>query len=80
MQNFSQKYSTLWQLELVKVSNLLDKIPSFSKTIELCLNFCVGFCISELVLSNYKKKPVHKAQLYIKVIFNYNQIIDEVSH
>ena len=27
----------------------------FSKTIELCLNFCMDFCITQLVLSNYNK-------------------------
>ena len=25
-----------------------------SKTIESCLNFCLGFCITELLLLNYK--------------------------
>ena len=24
--------------------------------------------------------PVHKTQLYIKIIFNYNQTIDKISH
>ena len=42
----------------------LDKIPGFSKTIEPCLNFCVGFCVT------YKyyqiiKKSVHVSQFYI---------------
>ena len=36
---------------------------AFSKTIKLCLNFCMEFCINQLVLSNYKK-PVHKSQFY----------------
>ena len=26
-----------------------------SKTIESCLNFCLGFCITELLLLNYEK-------------------------
>ena len=29
-----------------KFSVFADKIPGFSKTIELCLNFCVGFCLN----------------------------------
>ena len=29
VQNFSKKYETLWQLELVKVFNFSDKIPGF---------------------------------------------------
>ena len=37
-----QQNLTLWQLEL----NFLDKIPGFSKTVEPCLNSCVGFCIT----------------------------------
>ena len=32
-----------------------DKIPGFSKTMELCFNFWMVFCITELVLSNYIK-------------------------
>ena len=29
-----------------KVFNFSDKITDFSKTIDLCLNFCMGFCIT----------------------------------
>ena len=32
-----------------------DKIPCFSEAIELCLKFCMGFCIASLVLSNDMK-------------------------
>ena len=32
-----------------------DKWSGFSEIIELCLNLGVGFCITWLVLSNYKK-------------------------
>ena len=35
--------------------NFPEKTTGFSKTIELCLNFCMVFCIPELVLANYKK-------------------------
>ena len=42
-------------MELVKVFKFSDKRPGFSETIELSLNFCVGFCITYLVLSNYNK-------------------------
>ena len=31
------------------------RIPGFSKTIEPYLNFCLGYCITELVLLNHKK-------------------------
>ena len=55
MQSFSENYSTLWQLELVKVFKFSGKILGFSKTIELCLYFCMRFCITELILSNYNK-------------------------
>ena len=34
------------ELELVKVFKFSDKIPGFSKIIELCLNFSMGFCIT----------------------------------
>ena len=33
-------------VEHVKAFNFSDKPPDFSKTIELCLKFCVGFCIT----------------------------------
>ena len=52
---FQQKASTRWYLELVKVFNFSDKIPGFSKTIDLYLNSSMGFCITSLVLSNYDK-------------------------
>ena len=42
-------------MKFIKVFNFSDKIPSFSKTIELCLTFCMGFCITLLVLPNYKE-------------------------
>ena len=32
-----------------------DKRPSFSETLGLSLNFCMGFCTIYLELSNYKK-------------------------
>ena len=37
------------------------KSPGFSEIIELCFNSGIGFCITWLVLSNYKK-TVHKSQ------------------
>ena len=43
VQNFSKKYSTLRQLELF---NFLEKIPSFSKTTELYLSFCMSLYIT----------------------------------
>ena len=51
-------------MELVEVFKFSEKIPGFSKRIELCLNFCLGFCITELVLSNYNKISPKK-QFYI---------------
>ena len=30
----------------VKIFNFSEKIPDFSKTIELCLKFCMGFGIT----------------------------------
>ena len=35
--------------------NFSDKTPCFLKTLELCLNFCMGFWINLLVLLNYEK-------------------------
>ena len=55
VQSFSKKYSTLSLLELVKVLNFSDKILGFSETIEICTYFCMRFCITYLVLSNYNK-------------------------
>ena len=43
VQNFSKKYQTLWQLELVKVFNFSEKQPGFSKIIEICLNLGIEF-------------------------------------
>ena len=68
VQNFNKNYQSRWQLELVKIFNFSDKIPGFSKTMKLCLNFHTVFCITLLVLPNYKKKKkksVHKPQFYI---------------
>ena len=50
-----KNYWTVGYLELVKVFKFSDKIPGFPKTIELCLNFCMGFCITYLVRSNYRE-------------------------
>ena len=61
-------------LELFKVFNFLDKIPGFSKTLKLCLNFCIGFWITYLVLPNYKKISVHKTLLYINHANHLNDI------
>ena len=33
--------------------------PGFSEIIKLCLNFGIEFCITWLVLPNYKKKSLH---------------------
>ena len=42
-------------MELVKVFSFPGKKLGFSKTIELCLNFYMGFRIIKLVLSNHNK-------------------------
>ena len=39
VQSFNENRWSLWQLELVKGFNFLDKIPGFLKIIELCLMF-----------------------------------------
>ena len=41
-----------------------DNIPGFPKTIELCPNFCMGFYIIQLELSNYGKSIHKKTILY----------------
>ena len=46
VRSVSQKYWTLWYLERIKVFTFSDKKPGFSKTIELCLNFYLGFRIT----------------------------------
>ena len=46
LRSLSKKYWTVGKLQLVKIFKCLDKIPGFSKTIELCLNFSMGFCIN----------------------------------
>ena len=47
---FQQKILNCRVVELVKVFKFSNKIPGFSKPIELCLNFCMGFCITQLAL------------------------------
>ena len=47
-------------MELVKVVNK----PGFSKYIEPCLNLGIGFCITQLLLSNCKKS-FRKSHLYM---------------
>ena len=37
-----------------KVFNFSDKKPGFLEIIEICLNLGIGFCITWLVLPNYK--------------------------
>ena len=37
------------KFQLVKVFNFSDKLPGFSKTIGLCLKFCMGFWINRLI-------------------------------
>ena len=43
----------------------LDKIPGFSKTVELCLNFCMKFYITLIRIIKLQKKQVIKTQVYI---------------
>ena len=45
VQKLCKKYSTLFQLEDVKVFYLTDKIPCFSKTMGLCPNFGWHFAL-----------------------------------
>ena len=40
---------------MVVIFSYLDKMPGFSKTVDICLNFCMGFCNTLLVLPNCKK-------------------------
>ena len=40
-----------------KVFKFSDKIPGFSKTKELYLNFCMGFYITQLVSNSNKISP-----------------------
>ena len=40
---------------VVGVRQSSDKIPGLSKTMELCLNFCMRFYITYSVLTNYNK-------------------------
>ena len=51
-------------MELVKVFNFSDKKSGFLEIIEVCLNLGIGFCITWLVLPNYKK-IVRKNQFQI---------------
>ena len=44
LQKFRQKFRQIGQIR--QCFQISDKIPGFSKTIELCLNFCMGFCIT----------------------------------
>ena len=36
-----------------QIFNFSGKKPGFLKAIELCLIFCMGFCITQLALSNH---------------------------
>ena len=38
-----------------QVFNFLDKKPGFLGIIQFCLNLGIGFCITWLLLSNYKE-------------------------
>ena len=38
-----------------QIFNFSDKIPDFWEIIEVCLNLGIRFCITLLVLLNYKK-------------------------
>ena len=49
-----------------------DKIPGFSQTIELCLVFCMGFCITKVTLPNYKKNQSMNPN-FILTTLKYNQ-------
>ena len=53
--SFTKKYRTVGSLELVKLFKFTGKIPGFSETIELCLNFSMVFCINLSVLTNNNK-------------------------
>ena len=44
--------------------NFPDKKPDFLKTVELCLNFYMGFCITQLVLSNHNEISPQKTILH----------------
>ena len=43
---FQQKILNSRVARARKVFKFLDRMPGFSKTIELFLNFCMGFCIT----------------------------------
>ena len=53
VRSFSKKI--LYYRVVFKVFKFSGKIPGFSKTIELYLNFCMGFYITQLALSNSNK-------------------------
>ena len=55
VRSFSKRFWTLGYLELVKDFSFSDKMPGFSKLIELCQKFCMRFCITILVLPSYNK-------------------------
>ena len=48
-------------MELANVFNFSDKLPGFSEIIELCLNLGIEFCLTWLVLPNYKKNDSIRA-------------------
>ena len=50
-------------MELAKVYNFPDKKPGFLEIIEVCLNLGIGFCVTWLVLPNYKKNYSVKANV-----------------
>ena len=65
MQNFSKKYFS-------------DKIPGFSDIIEFYANLGIGFCITELVLSNHKKNQSVKANFTLTMRATLMQITNEI--
>ena len=52
---FQRKNFNSMVVDIPQIFNFSEKIPGFSKTMELCLSFCMAFSFTWLVLSNYKK-------------------------
>ena len=64
-------------MELVKVFNFSDKKTGFLEMIEVCLNFGIGFCITWLVLPNYKKNYFVKTNFKLTTRATLRNSIDE---
>ena len=67
-------------MELVKIFGFSEKIPDFSKTVQLCLNFYIVLLVILFYLISIieSQKIVHETQFYINCASALNSFMTEV--